>query len=248
VAVLALSLAAKLADWEETTVAWPVNGVPRTVAGPAQATVVEGLVVVAALVPLPVTVRLGLVGGLFAVYAVATLLLRGRRCACFGGWLPTRFTLAHAAGCAAAVALTVAAILGAPGLPGAWSASTQAAIGLVIAVVAAGVFRYRAAAARPAVVGDVERIVIFTAESCRYCAALEAQRDRYEAMTDRPVEFRRAVSEEDAAAAGGGFPAAVAYGPDGVPVGEPAHGLAGIRDLLRRSATGLRRTESQVTT
>lgn len=266
VAVLALSLAAKLADWGETRVLWPVTGagsgsgsgggsgfgggggggVVRWIAGPAQVTAVEGAVVAAALVPeLPVAVRLGSIGLLFAAYAVATLLLRGHRCACFGSWVPGRFTLGHAAACAAVAVLACGGLFnaGPEWTTTTAAATTEATAGLVLAALIALTalvaerVRGRAAAGRAtASPAEVDHIVIFTAESCGFCAALEAQRGRYEAMTECPVEFRRADSEEDAKAAGGGFPAAVAYGADGLPLSDPAHGLAGIRDLLRRSA------------
>lgn len=62
-----------------------------------------------------------------------------------------------------------------------------------------------------------------------------------------PVEFRRADGEEDARAAGGAFPAAVAYGADGSAVSDAAHGLAAIRDLLRHSTARSRRPGSEVT-
>jgi hypothetical protein len=244
VAVLALSLAAKLADWDATRIMWPVTGALRRVAGPAQVTVIEGLVVVAVLVPLPVTARLGLIGVVFTTYALAALLLRGHRCGCFGSWIPTRFTMRHAAGCAVVAVLAFTGVLGTRRV---WVATAEAATGLVLAAVVAAWFRHRSAADRTQVPADIHHIVIFTAESCGFCTALEAQRGRYEAMADCPVEFRRADSEEDAKAAGSVFPAAVAYGADGIPVSEPAHGMAGIRDLLRQSTPNSRRPE-QVTT
>jgi hypothetical protein len=251
VAVLALSLAAKLADWAETGMLWPVTGAARRIAGPAQVTAVEGVVVVAALAPVtPVPARIGSVGLLFAAYALAALRLRGRRCACFGGWLPTRFTVGHAAACAGVAVLAGGGLMGGligggPGGTGtgrAWLASVEVAIGLVLAAlvaltaVAVGRWRERAAPGhgrRPG--AEADHIVIFTAEDCGFCTALKAQRAHYEAMTDRPVEFRQADSDEDVRAAGGMFPAAVAYGADGRPVSAAAHGLAEIRDLLRRS-------------
>jgi hypothetical protein len=276
VAVLALSLAAKLADWDETRILWPVTGAVRRIAGPAQVTTIEAAVVAAALVPaLPVPVRLALIGLLFAAYAAAVLLLRGRRCACFGNWMPTRFTVGHAAGCAGVAVLAAcgAGPLGrgsAPGLgrgpgPGlaaalAWAATAQAAAGLtlasliaLIALLAGRDRRRRAEADPPRPPAAIDHIVIYTAESCGFCTALEAQRGRYEAMADCPVEFRRAGSEEDIRAADGKFPAAVAYGPDGLPVSAAAHGLAGIRDLLHSSAApsgadDLRRPKAEVTT
>ncbi|MEV5754782.1 hypothetical protein AB0L00_43830 [Actinoallomurus sp. NPDC052308] len=246
VAVLALSVAAKLMDWETTRAVWPVTGGLRALAGPTPVTVVEGLVAVTALLPAPVGVRLGLLGAVFAGYTVAALLMRGRRCACFGDWIPTRFTMTHAAGCAVVAVLALVGILGPPGV---WAAGAQAGAGLILALVAAAWFRRRSAAdghAEPQ--ADVHRIVIFTTESCRYCAALEAQRDRYQAMADCPVEFRRADGDEEVRAAGGAFPAAVAYGADGSAVSEAAHGLAAIRDLLRHSTTPSRRSGSQVST
>jgi hypothetical protein len=247
VAVLALSFAAKLADWAATRVLWPVTGAVRRIAGPGPVTAVEGLVVAAALAPVtPVPVRLGSIGSLFAAYALAALRLRGHRCACFGSWIPARFTAGHAVACAGVAVPAGGGLLGGePGGTGTgeWLASVEAATGLVLAALVAltalavGRLRGRAAADRARPVTGVDRIVIFTAEACGFCAALEAQRDRYEAMTDRPVEFRQADSDEDVQAAGGMFPAAVAYGVDGAPVSAAAHGLAGIRDLLRRSAS-----------
>jgi hypothetical protein len=252
VAALALSLAAKLADWAETRMLWPVTGAARRIAGPAQVTAVEGLVVAAALAPVtPVSARLGAAGLLYAAYAGAALRLRGHRCACFGSWVPTRFTAGHAAACAGVAVLAGGGLIGGgpigggPGGTGAgaaWLASFEAATGLVLAALVAltalavGRVRGRAAAERARPVAEVDHIVIFTAEHCGFCAALEAQRGRYAAMTDRPIEFRQADSDEDVQAAGGMFPAAVAYSADGRPVSAAAHGLAGIRDLLHRSA------------
>lgn len=243
VAVLALSLAAKLMDWDTTRVTWPVTGRLRTCAGPTQVTVVEGLVVATALVPCTVALRLGMLGAVFAAYAVAALVMRGRRCACFGSWIPTRFTAAHSAGCAAVGVFAFASTLGPPAI---WVATAEAGAGLAVAAAAVAWFRHRSAGHVEAPT-DVDHIVIFTAESCRYCAALEAQRDRYEAMADCPVEFRRADGEEDARAAGGAFPAAVAYGADGSAISEAAHGLAAIRDLLRHSTARSGRAGSEVT-
>lgn len=245
VAVLALSLAAKLADWETTRIIWPVSGALRRFAGPAQVAAAEGLVVVAVLVPLPVPARLGLTGAVFTAYALAALLLRGHRCACFGSWIPARFTAGHAAGCAAVAAPAFAGILG---TPRPWVASAEACAGLVLAALAAAWLRHCSAADRTRVAADIHHIVIFTAESCGFCTALEAQRGRYEAMADCPVEFRIADSEADAQAAGSRFPAAVAYGMDDIPVSEPAHGMAAIRDLLRQSTLNSRRPESRVRT
>jgi hypothetical protein len=252
VAVLALSLAAKLAGWEATRAGWPVTGPGRRLAGPAQVTAAESLVVATALAPLPVPVRTGLIAIVFAAYALAAVALRGHRCACFGSWIPTRFTWRHAAACAAIAGPAGGGMFGTePASVG----SAEAGGGLVLAVLLAGWLRRRRAGAgdvRPP--AEAEYIVIFTTESCGFCAALEAQRGRYEAMTACPVEFRQADSEEDVQAAGAVFPAAVAYGPDGLPVSGPAHGLAGIRDLLRRStppatkraAGPSRRPETQV--
>lgn len=245
-AVLALSVAAKLMDQETTRVAWPVTGGLRVLAGPAQVTAVEGLVAVTALLPVPAGPRLGLLGAVFTVYTIAALLMRGRRCGCFGSWIPARFTAAHAAGCAVIAAL---AFTGALGPPRAGLACAEAGAGLALAVVAAAWLRRRSrAAGRVEPPAEVRRIVIFTAESCRYCAALEAQRERYEAMAACPVEFRRATTDEEVRAAGGAFPAAVAYGADGAAVSDAAHGLAAIRDLLRHSTTRSGRPESRVTT
>jgi hypothetical protein len=254
VAVLALSLAAKLADWAETRMLWPVTGAARRIAGPVQVTAVESVVVAAALAPVtPVPARLASVGLLFAAYALVALRLRGHRCACFGSWLPTRFTGGHAAVCAGVAVLAGGGLLGAgatgPGRPGgtgtgqAWLASVEVSSGLILAALVAltalavGQVRGRATADRARPAAEVDHIVIFTAEDCAFCSALEAQRGRFEAMTDRPVEFRQADSDEDIRAAGGMFPAAVAYGADGRPVFAAAHGLAGIRDLLRRSTS-----------
>ncbi|GAA0320715.1 hypothetical protein NE235_18240 [Actinoallomurus spadix] len=246
VAVLALSVAAKLVDRETTRVVWPVTGGLRRLAGPAQATAAEALVAVTALLPTPAGLRLGLLGAVFTTYTIAALLMRGRRCGCFGSWIPARFTTAHAAGCAVVAALALTGVLGPPGVR---LACAEAGAGLALAVVAAAWLRHRSRAAGhvepPA---DVRRIVIFTTESCRYCAALEAQRDRYQAMADCPVEFRRADTDEEVRAAGGAFPAAVAYGADGTAVADAAHGLAAIRDLLRHSAARSGRPGSQVTT
>ncbi|WP_433186704.1 hypothetical protein [Actinoallomurus sp. CA-150999] len=245
VAVLALSLAAKLTDWETTRVIWPMTGRSRRLAGPAQVTVAEGLVVVAALAPSPVPARLGLLGAVFTAYTIAALRMRGRRCACFGSWIPTRFTTGHAAGCAV---VAVAAFAGVIGPPGVWPACGEAAAGVGVAGAAVVWFRRRSGTADLPAPADVDHIVIFTAESCPYCTALEAQRDRYEAMADCPVRFRRADTEEDATAAGGAFPAAVAYDANGIAISEAAHGLAAIRDLLRHSTTHSSRPRSQVTT
>jgi len=217
----------------------------RRIAGPVQVAVAEALVVVAMLVPLPVTARLGLTGAVFTAYAVAALLLRGHRCACFGSWIPTRFTTGHAAACAVAAALAFTAILGPPQV---WAASTEAATGLALAALAAAWFAHRASTDLAQAPADVHHIVIFTAESCGFCTALEAQRDRYEAMADCPVEFRLAESEEDVKAVGGMFPAAVAYDADDLPVAEPVHGMAAIRDLLRRSTPDSHRPQPRVTT
>ncbi|HEX6473131.1 MAG TPA: hypothetical protein VF069_28835 [Streptosporangiaceae bacterium] len=246
VAVLALSLAAKLAGRDETLAIWPVTGVARRFAGPAQVTAIEALVVAAMAVPLPVPPRLVLIGAVFTAYALAAAALRGRRCACFGAWVPARFTWRHAAACAAVAA---AACCGLPGGEPPGAGSADAAAGLLLAVPVAAWLRRRARAAAggTGIPAEIDHIVIFTAESCGFCAALEAQRRRYEAMTDRPVEFRRAESQEDARAAGGVFPAAVAYDTAGLPVAGPAHGLAGIRDLLRRGAPrSARTTEARV--
>jgi hypothetical protein len=249
VAVLALSLAAKLADWDATSIMWPVTGALRRIAGPVQVTVFEGLVVVAVLMPLPVTARLALTSVVFTTYALAALLWRGQRCACFGSWIPTRFTMRHAAGCAVMAVLACIGILGSRRAWAAAEAATaEAATGLVLAAVVAAWLWHRAAADRMRVPADIHHIVIFTAESCGFCTALEAQRGRYEAMADCPVEFRHAESEQDAKTAGNVFPAAVAYGTDGIPVARPAHGLAGIRDLLRQSTSNSRRSETRVTT
>jgi hypothetical protein len=241
VTVLALSITAKLAGWDETGAIWPVTGAARRIAGPAQVTAAEGLVVMAAAVPLPVPARLALLGAVFTAYALAATALRGRRCACFGTWVPARFTWRHAVACAAVAAAACGGLLGGER---SWAGSADAAAGVLLAVPLAAWLRARggAAAGRAEIRAGVDHIVIFTAESCRFCAALEAQRGRYEAMTDLPVEFRRAESEEDARAAGGVFPAAVGYDAAGIPVAGPAHGLAGIRDLLRRSTTGTVRT------
>ncbi|MCO6010359.1 hypothetical protein NE236_35885 [Actinoallomurus purpureus] len=245
VAVLALSIAAKLTDWETTRVMWPVTGRPRALAGPAPVTVAEGLAVVAALAPAPVPARLALLGAVFAAYTIAALLMRGRRCACFGSWIPTRFTTAHAAGCAV---VAVAAFVGILGPPRTWLACVQAAAGLGAAGAAVVWFRCRSGTGHVPAPADVDHIVIFTAESCRYCAALEAQRDRYEAMADCPVRFRRADAEEEVEAAGGAFPAAVAYDANGTAISEAAHGLVAIRDLLRNATRPSHRPGSQVTT
>lgn len=196
VAVLALSLAAKLGGWAETGMLWPVTGASRRFAGPAQVTGVEGMVVAAALAPVtPVPARLGSVGLLFAVYALVALRLRGRRRACFGGRPPTRVTGGHAAACAgvavlAGVGLIAGLVGGWPGGSGtgrAWFASVEVAIGLVLAALAA-------------------------------LTALAVGRLRTGAAADRG---HRAAT--DAAA--------------GRPVSAAAHGLAEIRDLLRRSAS-----------
>ena len=159
IAVLALSLAAKLADWAETRMLWPVTGAVRWIAGPAQVTAVEGLVVAAALVPVtPVPARLGSAGLLFAGYALAALRLRGHRCACFGSWIPARFTAGHAVVCAGVAVLAGGGLIGGgPGGTGtgaAWLASVEAATGLVLAALVAltalavGRLRGRAAADR----------------------------------------------------------------------------------------------------
>ncbi|HEU5155934.1 MAG TPA: hypothetical protein VFU43_02985 [Streptosporangiaceae bacterium] len=240
VAILALSLAAKVADWGETRMLWPVTGAARRIAGPGPVTTVEGLVVGAALVPaLPVALRLGTIGLLYAAYAPIALRLRGRRCACFGGWLPTRFTAGHAAVCAGVAVLAAGGLLDTRS--GRWLASVEAATGIVLAALGMlatlAVAKLRRHASARGARRAVDHIVIFTTEDCGFCAALEAQRGRFEAMTDRPVEFRRADSDDDVRAAGGTFPAAVPYGADGRPVDAAAHGLAGIRDLLHRSAS-----------
>jgi hypothetical protein len=160
VAVLALSFATKIADWAGTRALWPVTGAGRRIAGPSQVMAVEGVVVAAALAPgTPVPARLGSIGLLFAAYALAALRLRGRRCACFGGWLPIRLSMAHVAACAGVTVPAGGGLLGGgPGGTGAgqaWLASLEAATGLVlaalVALVALAVDRLRGrAAAGPA--------------------------------------------------------------------------------------------------
>lgn len=231
--LLWLSLVAKLADRESARIVWPVTGRLGKVLGPGAVSAAEALVVAVLLAPLPVAVRLLPLAACFSAYAAAATVLHGRRCACFGGWLPTRFSALHAVGCACVAAL---AFTGVPGGLSVRAATVVAASSVAVAsAVAAGLWWRTAARARQPVC-DVDRFVVFTAESCPYCAALEAQRSRYAALTDKPLEFRQAVTEEDAEQAGRAFPAVVGYDRDGVPVTGPVHGLSLIRDVLRRSA------------
>ncbi|WP_209446405.1 hypothetical protein, partial [Streptomyces sp. MZ04] len=241
--VLTLSVIAKLADWQATVSVWPVGGRARLLAGPGVVTAGEAAVVAAALAPLPVGARLAVVGMVFAGYAVAAVVLRGRECGCFGGWLPSRFTLRHALACLlGAVACLAGAVAGPVPVT---AASTAAVAGVAVAVAVAGRLhhaarrrRRRRRGAGPVgwpTAGSIDHVVIFTAASCGFCAALEAQQERYEAMAGCPLEFRNAATDEDKQAAGNAYPAAVAYDAAGSPVTAPAHGLADIRDLLRHT-------------
>ncbi|MEU7166270.1 hypothetical protein AB0A70_16710 [Streptomyces morookaense] len=239
--LLWLSLVAKLADRESARIVWPVTGRFGRILGPGPVSAGEALVVAVLLAPLPVAVRLLPLAACFCAYAAAATVLHRRRCACFGGWLPTRFSALHVVGCACIAALAFT------GVPGGLSvrAATVVAASSVTAASAAAVVLWRRAAARARQpVHDVDHFVVFTAESCPYCAALEAQRSRYAALTDKPLEFRQAVTDEEAEQAGRAFPAVVGYDGDGVPVTEPVHGLSPIRDMLRRSAAGRAMTGS----
>ncbi|MEU5306949.1 hypothetical protein ACH4YO_42000 [Streptomyces noursei] len=231
--LLWLSLVAKFTDRESTSIAWPVTGRFGQLLGPVAVSMAEALLVAVLLAPLPVAVRLLSLAGCFSAYAAAAVVLRGRQCACFGGWLSTRFSTLHAVGC---VGVAVLALAGVPGGLSPRAATVVAAVSVAVASIVAVVLWRRAASHAGQAVRDVRRFVIFTAESCTYCAALEAQRSRYEALTDKPVEFLQVDGEEDVERAGRMFPAAVGYDEDGVPVTEPVHGLSRIRDLLRRSA------------
>ncbi|MFE7115545.1 hypothetical protein ACFU99_08995 [Streptomyces sp. NPDC057654] len=230
-----VSVIAKLADRESTAVVWPVTGRLRRLLGPHTVSAAECAAVAAMLAPLPVRLRLLLLTVCFSCYAVAAVVLRGRRCACFGSWSQTRFSMLHAAACAAVAALAWWGML--CGLPSpAATISAGSSVALASAA-AAWMWRRSAARVRPPLSG-IDRFVIYTSESCPYCSALEAQRSRYEALTDRPVEFRLADTDEAAEQAGRAFPAAVGYDADGIAVTEPVHGLAQIRDALRRAGTG----------
>ncbi|WP_336320524.1 hypothetical protein [Streptomyces lavendofoliae] len=231
--LLWLSLIAKVADREATAIMWPVTGRFRQLLGPGTVSAAEALVVAAVFAPLPVAWRLLLLGACFTCYAMAATVLRGRRCACFGSWLPTRFSRWHAVGCGAIAALSLAGAFGG-GLTAPLATAVAVSSAGVASAVAAGLW-WRLARQQPGPVLSIRRFVIFVTDSCPYCAALEAQRSRYEALTDKQVEFRRAATAEEAERAGKAFPAAVGYDADGVPVTEPVHGLSQIRDLLRRS-------------
>ena len=246
--VLALSVAAKLADWEATRLVWPIRGWAGRLAGPGVITVMEAALVVAALAPLPPRLRMTMVGLVFAAYAAAALALRGESCGCFGSWLPTRFNLTHVAGCLMVAVLCISAALAGGPPPPAATLSAAVAAGLAAAGVTAVVVKRRARSpAGRATTGRrdaplppaeaIARVVVYTSASCGFCRALEAQAGRYEAMAGCPLEFHPATTEADKDAAGGAFPAAVAYEAGGAAVYGPVHGLSPIRDLLRHTAT-----------
>jgi hypothetical protein len=236
VALVALAATAKLLAWNATRDAWPVDAPGlRTVLGPLPVTAAEIAAVLLAVAPLPAGVRLTGLGLLYATYAVASLLLRGRPCACFGQTFVTRFTAAHAVATAVAAVALLAGAAG--GRPGGAAMSVTAALATLLGTVAAlagrlGRRRTEQRVADPAEVPPVDHVVVYGSPGCPGCRGVWAQKEQLLAIAACPVDFRLVSEEEAMRHAGGAIPAAIGYGPDGSQVFGPVAGLSAIRNLL----------------
>jgi len=239
-AVLALSVAAKLADWETTNTVWPTQGLARRLLSPVTVTAVEMGTLAVLVAPAPVQLRLALLGGLYAGYAAAAVALRGRDCGCFGGLWPSRFTGRHIIACAAAA---VGVLTGAGYPPLADQLTVQQVSGVAVASIMVGALvaialLHRRGDGPPPPPERIARVVVYTSRMCSFCLALLQQRSQYQAMAGCPVEFLEAETKLDQQRAGGAYPAGVAFDAAGEPVYGPVHGIRKIRDLLRHTATG----------
>jgi hypothetical protein len=238
IAVLAFSVPAKLLAWSSTTQSWPMDGRwTSRVASPEVVTAAEAAVLAAAVAPLAVKPRLAAIGGVYAVYTGAAVVMLGRRCGCFGSKLTTRFTMWHVGGDALVAGLSLAAAAGPP--PSRRSATLIAATTTAVGAVA-GVTTMRRLRGTPPQRAPVsalpthaiDHVVIYGTDTCPYCATLWDQQDYYRMLADRPVTLRKLDPDDKGPAAAQEVPAAVGYNAHGDIVAGPVYGLSEIRDLL----------------
>lgn len=235
VAVIAASVSAKTVDWPATRAAWPVRSrVWRGLLGPWQVVSCEVAVVVLAMLPVDGRIRFLVLATMYAGYAMAGVVLRGRPCACFGRTLATRFGWRHATVCATAAAFLLAGALSPVSVR---DASVAAGAGAVAGVAVMGLaqlrhVRTRRRATDPAKLALVDHVVVYGSTGCPGCRGVWAQREQLAALASCSVEFRLVPEQEAMARAGGAIPAAVGYDRDGSPVFGPAVGLTAIRAML----------------
>jgi hypothetical protein len=235
VAVVAASVLAKTVDWPATRAAWPVRSRAwRGLLGPWQVVSGEVAVVVLAMLPVDGRTRFLALATVYAGYAVAGVVLRGRPCACFGSTLATRFGWRHAAVCAAVAALLVTGALSPVSVR---DASVVAVTGAMAGVAVMGWARLRHVRSRrratdPAKLTLVDHVVVYGSTGCPGCRGVWAQREQLAALASCSVEFRLVPEKEAMARAGGAIPAAVGYDRDGSPVFGPAVGLTAIRAMF----------------
>lgn len=235
IAVVAASVVAKALDRSATRAAWPIRSTAwRRLLGPWQVVSGEVTVVLLALLPVPSRIRLLALAAVYASYAVAGVVLRGRPCACFGATFATRFGWRHAAVCAAAAALLVA---GAAASLSIVDTTVAAAAGAVAGLAVMGWAHLRRRWARqratdPAKLALVDHVVVYGSTGCPGCRGVWAQRDQLAALASCSVEFQLAPEKEAMVRAGGAIPAAVGYDRDGGPVFGPVVGLAAIREMF----------------
>jgi len=237
VAVVAASVLAKVVDRAATRAAWPVRS-GRWLLGPSQVVSGEVVVLVLALLPVPSRARLLVLAAVYAGYAIAGLVLRGRPCACFGTTIATRFGWRHAVVCGAAAALLVA---GAFASLSTSDTSVVAAAGVVVGVaVMGGAYQRRRSTRRrttdPAKLALVDHVVVYGSPGCPGCRGVWAQREQLAALASCDVAFQLLPEKQAMARAGGAIPAAVGYDRDGGRVFGPVAGLAAISAMFAGTA------------